>query len=298
VLGKCLEHQPDKPRVLDDLSEELTEQVGQFAQWQNCEYDRLVNDFAGSLGRIVEALRSTVTDNEQIGSDMAKVEENLRKASTLNSIEEMRSNLSKQAATLQRVVKRHTAMQANIKREHEATVRVLSAQLMIAESHGRTDALTKLPNRGAFEQEFQSALMQFKHGGCEYSLAITDLDMFKAINDKLGHPAGDASLVAFAQLLKEMFGGIAFIARLGGDEFVVLYKGGLADLNQRMRKLQVALVKRPVFYDRNDNARKVTLACSFGVAEMTEGDTPESIYRRADGSLYEMKRGGRDEQAA
>lgn len=297
TMGECLEDQRDKPRTLERLAEELAENVGQFADWQNTEYDRLITDFAGSLEKIVSALSSTVTENEQIGSDMARVAENLRNAGSCDSIEEMRSNLSQQAASLHHVVKQQAAMQVHIKREYEATVKVLASQLQMAESRGRTDSLTKMPNRGAFEQELQTALARFRQGDGEYSLAITDLDMFKAINDTLGHPAGDACLIAFAQLLKESFDGIAFSARLGGDEFVVLFKGAGDDLTQRLRKLQSDLRKRPVYYDATDRSHKAVLACSFGVTDVQEGDNPSTVYKRADTNLYEMKRIQRGERA-
>ena len=289
-----------KPRLVSPLASRLSESVGQYASWQNAEYDRLVADFTGSLEKIVQGLGSTVRENENIGGEMKVVEQNLRRAGSYGTIEEIRSALSEQATMLHEVVRKQSAMQSAMKKEYEASIKVLSEQLELSETRGRTDHLTKLPNRSVFEQELQVAFDRFNAASGEqrrrssdqltYSLGLADLNMFKWINDTLGHPAGDACLRLFGALLKESFAAKGFCARLGGDEFVVIYPGSSQELNGKFRAMRSELLNRPVRYDPLDPTQSITLAFSFGVADRVEGDTPDSLYKSADSTMYEMKR--------
>lgn len=301
ALAEDLRDKAMKPKAMAPLASKLSETVGQYASWQNSEYDRLVADFTGTLEKIVQGLSSNVKENEEIGGEMTVVEKNLRLASAYGTIEEIRTALTEQVTALHDVVKRQKLNQAAMKREYEASIKILSEQLELAETRGRTDFLTKLPNRAVFEQEFQVAFERFASSSkssqnrrssdvSAYSLAITDLNMFKWINDTLGHPAGDACLKVFANLLKETFAGKGFCARLAGDEFVVLYPGPAPELTAKLRIMRSELLKRPVRYDPDDLTQSVTLAFSFGVAEMVEGESPDSLYKSADESMFEMKR--------
>lgn len=301
ALADDLREKAMKPKAMSPLASRLAETVGQYASWQNAEYDRLVADFTSSLEKIVQSLSSNVKENEELGGQMTVVEKNLRRAAAYGTIEEIRSALTEQVAALHDVVQKQNAIQTVMKRDYEASIKVLSEQLELSESRGRTDFLTKLPNRSVFEQELQVAFDRFrasqdavqKRRGSDqvaYSLALTDLNMFKWINDTLGHPAGDTCLKFFAGLLRETFNGCGFCARLAGDEFVILYPGPSQELTGKIRTMRSELLKRPVKYDPKDFTQSITLAFSFGVADMMDGDTPESLYKSADGNMYEMKR--------
>ena len=87
------------------------------------------------------------------------------------------------------------------------------------------DPLTGLPNRRAFESRLRRAVISAKEQGCRHALLYFDLDHFKPVNDSLGHPVGDALLVAVAERLRAQAGPSASLARYGGDEFVALLHG-------------------------------------------------------------------------
>jgi predicted signal transduction protein with EAL and GGDEF domain len=91
-----------------------------------------------------------------------------------------------------------------------------------AEREARKDALTHLPNRAAFQEFVESEFSRMARTGETFALLYLDLNDFKPVNDKMGHAAGDALLVQFADRLRATQRGTDFAARLGGDEFALI----------------------------------------------------------------------------
>ncbi|WP_187172786.1 diguanylate cyclase domain-containing protein, partial [Enterococcus faecium] len=84
------------------------------------------------------------------------------------------------------------------------------------------DSLTGLPNRAYFEQHLQARLAEARRAGTSVALLFLDNDHFKSVNDRHGHAAGDALLVAVAQRLRAQLRESDLVARLGGDEFAIV----------------------------------------------------------------------------
>ncbi len=154
------------------------------------------------------------------------------------------------------------------------------------------DPLTGLENRRAFFSRLQ-ALVSGHVGEPPHALLLLDLDHFKQINDRGGHPLGDTVLVAVARCLEETLAGAGQLARIGGEEFGVLCSGrGLPaalTLGERLREavagLQVATAEVPA----------LTVTLSIGVAVLdTLGEDADAWIRRADRALYAAKARGRN----
>ncbi len=152
-----------------------------------------------------------------------------------------------------------------------------------------TDALTGVANRQGFNEalarEFARA-RRFRH---PLSIVIVDLDHFKRVNDRYGHPVGDQVLAATARLLSTRVRETDLVARWGGEEFAIIASvtdaAGAARLAEKLRALMEVTHLGP--------AGAVT--GSFGVAEMRPDDTAESMVERADEALYVAKGGGRNQ---
>ncbi|WP_424951480.1 GGDEF domain-containing protein [Deinococcus sp.] len=151
----------------------------------------------------------------------------------------------------------------------------------------RMDALTGLMGRAASELYLQEGLELVQQEKLPLSLVICDLDNFKAVNDRYGHPVGDAVLKAAARRLKRQTGGSGQVGRWGGEEFVVILpsvaKTEALVLAERMRKAIAG----------NDLAG-LSVTASFGVAAYRAGDNIAELFERADQRLYEAKNGGRN----
>jgi diguanylate cyclase (GGDEF)-like protein len=151
------------------------------------------------------------------------------------------------------------------------------------------DALTGLHNLRYFTE---TATRHIDEGDRTKSVALTivDLDYFKPINDELGHAAGDAALITFANLVRnELKPGDVF-ARIGGDEFVILFPEATeSDATATLDRIYDRMKRSPFAWE--GSTRPFSASC--GVTALRAGDTFERMKRRADEALYEAKRVGR-----
>ncbi len=157
-----------------------------------------------------------------------------------------------------------------------------------------SDGLTGLFNHrhihGLLHEEFDRA----QRTGEKISVAMLDLDRFKAVNDTHGHPAGDRVLQELAEILRENAREIDRIGRYGGEEFmVILPETDIEDATVFVERIRREVARRP-FDIQADEPLRMTV--SVGVATYpNEGiDTPEALVKMADNALYAAKSGGRD----
>lgn len=154
------------------------------------------------------------------------------------------------------------------------------------------DHLTGLANRALFQKQLREAILQIRPGGEAIALLLIDLDGFKAVNDRIGHAAGDEVLMATARSLSELADAGDVVARLGGDEFAIIQCAmdqpatavGLA------RKVVDRMAEPIPVMDRH-----VAVSASVGIA-IVPGDPlgDDMLLRRADVALYGAKNGGRN----
>lgn len=156
-----------------------------------------------------------------------------------------------------------------------------------------TDPLTRLHNRRHFAAEAEYLLALCQQQKQPMTIMIADIDHFKQVNDRWGHPVGDKVLVRIAQTLKNCSRNRDLLARFGGEEFVILLPD--ADLKQAMlcaERIRTS-VERTQFESGTDEPLRVTL--SLGVTQIdTEHDSIQSALARADRALYEAKHSGRN----
>jgi diguanylate cyclase (GGDEF)-like protein/PAS domain S-box-containing protein len=153
-----------------------------------------------------------------------------------------------------------------------------------------TDPLTGLLNRGAFRRQVKEAMNHFRPDRPS-TLALLDLDHFKAVNDNHGHAAGDAALLMLADLLRENLRPGDAIGRIGGEEFAILLTGlAIVEARTVCERLRRTLAERPV----PGVAPEVRITASMGLEALTTGIDIDDIFRAADTALYAAKAGGRN----
>lgn len=152
----------------------------------------------------------------------------------------------------------------------------------------RTDPLTALPNRRVLEERLEGELHRSARSRRAFALAIIDMDHFKEINDRYGHPAGDEALQRFATTLRAHARHADFVARFAGDEFAMI----LIDVDPPKAR---AILERMLEAIRAIRLLdEVSLSASVGVAISYPVDSTESIVERADAALYQAKQAGRN----
>lgn len=139
-----------------------------------------------------------------------------------------------------------------------------------------TDMLTGALNRRGFTAQLADAMRRAARSKRPLSIAVLDLDDFKAVNDEQGHEAGDAVLKSLAAQWMSLSRGGDMVGRLGGDEFVMMLPDTSAEDAAKMMARMRSMASHP---------------WSWGVAEMQPGEPMEECVRRADAAMYRNKRG-------
>jgi two-component system cell cycle response regulator len=186
--------------------------------------------------------------------------------------------------------------------EQRMTAASLAAQAVVALDNARLhriverqalmDGLTGLANRRQCEEALTAELHRAERLGGPVTVVLSDLDSFKRVNDRYGHPAGDAVLREFADVLRETVREIDTAGRWGGEEFFVLLPGTSAEGGAKLaERLREALAARAVLAPDGDALR---VTASFGVASSPPASSAEELVAAADAALYEAKRSGKN----
>lgn len=154
------------------------------------------------------------------------------------------------------------------------------------------DSLTGIYNRGTFLEECARELSRCARGGPAFSLAIFDLDLFKLVNDRYGHPVGDRVLKSFADVLQVSIRKHDRVGRYGGEEFALLMPNTGKDTAARVaERVRREVEARGVMVDD----RRINVTVSGGVAAYgTDGEDWDTLLSAADTALYAAKDAGRN----
>ncbi len=214
-----------------------------------------------------------------------KLSHNLELLSAAPNLEALLEGLSHHMGDLKAYV-------VQIVTAHERSTSLLTAEMASFEGRvaelealAATDPLTGIANRRAFEAELAAAVAS----AVNFSLLMFDLDGFKAINDRLGHDAGDQVLCHFAHALRDDIRPQDTAARLGGDEFIVILHCPLAGAFRRGAQILQRLETRHEVL-LNGRSLAVPIRASVGVVEHREGEDAAALLRRADEAMYAVKR--------
>jgi diguanylate cyclase (GGDEF)-like protein len=152
------------------------------------------------------------------------------------------------------------------------------------------DEVTGLYNRRFFSIRLEEEVSRYRRFNHPVSVVLLDLDGFKAVNDELGHAAGDETLRAMADILLKQSRGINVICRYGGDEFAVL----LVETSKSGARLYADRIRYVLSTWTFSHGRRVT--ASFGIASLPEDVAPaaDELIRAADEALYAAKRAGKN----
>lgn len=173
----------------------------------------------------------------------------------------------------------------------QAAVAIENARLHnLVNKQAHTDTLTGLPNRRALEEQFEKELRRSQRYQHNFSLVVVDIDHFKTINDRYGHPTGDEFLKQLSNQMKNSLRNMDFLVRYGGDEFVLLLPETDADAaNQIAARFQKAVRKFRFPLEQEELSVTISLGCA---TYPQDGEALQALVESADQRLYSDKKKG------
>ena len=235
--------------------------------------------------RVADVAQGIVGD---VGDHAAKMQ---AISADLQGIDRKSSGASQEvSAALDKILAANTELQKKLELA-EKQIAAQAAEIKTHESEARTDSLTSLNNRRAFDDELKRRLSEWERKQSPCTLILLDVDHFKKFNDTHGHLAGDEVLRQVAKVLKAQSRDMDLPCRYGGEEFGVILPAteaaGACILAERIR---AAVEKSVTTY--GGKSLKVTV--SLGLSQLGPGDDIAKLIRRADEGLYTSKEAGRN----
>lgn len=243
-----------------------------------------------ALQQLVDSTEQLTSDVGQHNTELATVGQDVCDVSEGEEFEEVQAQLLGHIAA---------AIQSNRRLEDDLVVtryhlEIQAQELDRTRLEARTDQLSGVANRKAFDESLQFMISRFKSSGEEFNLILADVDHFKRINDTHGHQAGDCVVNLLGATLRKLVRPGDFVARFGGDEFALILDGlPPSDVENVVTRIH-SQVNRANFDVGADGAR-VSVTMSMGIANVQEGDSTASVFERADQALYLCKGRGRNQ---
>jgi diguanylate cyclase len=176
--------------------------------------------------------------------------------------------------------------------EMEQETHKVKAHMEEERLRARTDPLTGLPNRAAYDEHMEQEYERWSRYHTPFTVVVCDLDLFKRVNDTYGHLAGDKVLRLVAKVITKNIRVTDFVARYGGEEFVIMLPSTSVDeAVVAMEKLRTSMESSPF----NFHGKPVGITMSFGITDIREGDSMDDVFSRADEALYQAKESGRNQ---
>jgi len=242
---------------------------------------------AGDVKEIMMVLASTAEKagerDQRYSVQLNKITVRLQSIAGLEDFTVMRQSLIQSANELKSSVDQMTRESQSSLQNLKSELAGYERRLQEADGLAMREELTGLDNRRSLETKLDARVAQQR----QFSLLVLDLNGFKAINDSLGHMAGDQLLQQFGSELRSAVRSTDLVARWGGDEFVVVIDGDEPAIH-------VDRITQWVLGDYTIQAggvsRKTKVFASIGVAVWSPGETVAQVFSRADAAMYDQKR--------
>ncbi len=245
--------------------------------------------FAADLATVTRLLQAHLRANSSYSDSLVRANKDLP---LLDKPEQIRAVVISLIEENQKIQTKMGELSRNLD-ESVAKIENLRSNLAEANDKALRDPLTSLGNRRFFDQKLEQALVEAPES-IGLSLVMCDIDRFKAVNDKFGHPVGDMVLKLFSEILSNNIKGRDTVARVGGEEFAIIFPqtspaDAVAVADQIRKQLEA---KKWVV--GSSGAALGAVTASFGIAQLRADEGADELFKRADEALYRAKSEGRN----
>src|SRR2546426_108741 len=213
----------------------------------------------------------------------------------IQDIRELKKQISQEVRELNRAVVEKQKQDEASYTKLSKRIEVLQTNLQQTKQEASLDPLTRVANRGSFDEAIARWVAAHKENAQSFVVAFLDLDNFKRINDTHGHQVGDRVLMSAAQTFNKYVRPIDFLARYGGEEFVILMTDvQMPQAEAKFTELLAKIAGCTYEYEKENETCSVSFTVSCGVTESSLDDTAEELIRRAGEALYGAKNTGKN----
>jgi diguanylate cyclase len=277
--------------TLYSATERVETELSRWADraWQrHADNEREIKEIIGVVARASESL---VERDRRYGAQIGDLNKRLCGLAELDDLPVIRRTILDSTRALRECIEKMVEEGRESQRRMGSEVAEYKERLAESERISRTDLLTKLANRRAFEEELEIRIVI----GQKFCLILMDLNDFKGVNDTWGHAAGDDLLRQFAGELRFQFTSADLVARWGGDEFVAIVAGNGAEAAsraERIRRWVLGDYKTDAGSEIEGGGQKVRISvdASLGAVEWNGSESGADLLARADNLVYAGKR--------
>jgi len=296
--------------TLDDLANLVISAVGKGQR----DFERFLLVLDERLGKVQSFLSNNQkSEQEFMGKSLeldrvmrARVSEMSKDLSMVSDLEELKFSITGHLDNISQAMDRYAEEHQKHNQEKDEELAALQARLGSMEEESReirerlkeerskalTDALTGLPNREAFDERYALEYERWKRYRKPAVLVVGDIDHFKQVNDNYGHLSGDKVLQIMAKEIQARIRKTDFVARYGGEEFVIILPETEPDVARQVMDKTRDMISRLPFHFRDE---KIQITMSFGLVPFQDEADQEELFDRADKSLYQAKKAGRNQ---
>jgi diguanylate cyclase len=268
-IGRSFFAQNHGPGIVDQAREVLAKELEDVASLLRSERSHIEK-----YGRILDETSSGLSGRSLLSQDLLQKIANAMSVATHSTID-------------------HGRQVASTLSEKTAELESVKANLEEYKRLADTDPLTHIWNRRAFDKEITRIYTSNK-GILFNALILADIDRFKDINDRYGHPVGDKIIQIIADIFQTSIRMDMFVARTGGEEFALIVEGASEDATYDIAERIRVLIEQTPFTSSQTGMNYGTVTVSMGICMASEAEGPEDLYTKADRALYRSKVAGRN----
>ena len=252
---------------------------------QNEEAKRAAERAAMAASRVADVAKNVASD---VGDHAAKMK---AISADLAGIDRQSTGANGAVfSALDQMLAANTQLQERLEKA-EQQLATQAAEIKAHESEARTDSLTGISNRRAFDDELKRRFSEWERKHTPCTLVLLDIDFFKKFNDTHGHQVGDEVLRQVAKVLKAQSRDMDLPCRYGGEEFgVILPATDAASACKVAERIREAIEESTTVCE----GKSLKVTCSLGLSEFRPGVDIDQLIRRADDALYASKKAGRN----